>query len=278
MNALFEDMTEEQYFSIEAASNSVLNRMTQSPAHCKYYMETPFKQTDSMLLGSVVHCLLLEPELFEARYAVEPNWDHATDKKIDKRTKTGKAIMQNFENSVGDKKVISADIAVKAKTMANAAEGTVKQYIKNGSPEVSMIWEDKETKLKCKGRVDYVRDFLIDIKTTDNASPRAFQASILKYGYYRQAAMYMDGYEAITGNRPSKFVFIAIESKPPYVTTPYTLDQEAIDIGQFDYRKLLIQYKQCCESGIWPGYEPGTIHLPEWKIASFENELSEIIY
>ena len=76
----------EYHADLSHVSNSMLKVFAESPQ--KYYqmfvaktMPKP-EQTPSLLLGSVVHCLFLEPEKFGAEYAVAPA--------VDRRTKVGK--------------------------------------------------------------------------------------------------------------------------------------------------------------------------------------------
>ena len=75
------------------------------------------------------------------------------------------------------------------------------------------------TGLQCKCRPDWISadgGILVDLKTTEDASPREFQRSIAKWRYHVQAGWYMAGIEAAYGTRPSGFIFIAVEKKPPF--------------------------------------------------------------
>ena len=65
-----EKMTDEEYFALDRASNSTLGRMRRSPAHCRHYMDNPPAPSSSMELGTLVHCLVLEPEEFPKRFHV----------------------------------------------------------------------------------------------------------------------------------------------------------------------------------------------------------------
>lgn len=106
-----------------------------------------------------------------------------------------------------------------------------------------------------------------DIKTSADASPRAFQRDIIKYGYHIQAAMVQDGINHITGKMIDTFVFIVIEKESPHAIGIYELDKESIDKGREEYKLLLedyIPYEKNDEVKIWPGYKPTVISLPSY--------------
>lgn len=73
---------------------SDLDLINRSPAYYRYVKENPKEQTLAMLLGSVFHKLVPEPETFTAEYAVCPA--------VDRRTKAGKEVYQAFVNSLND--------------------------------------------------------------------------------------------------------------------------------------------------------------------------------
>ena len=57
----------------EYVSKTWLDKINRSPAHLKAYLDgfSSF-QSPAMALGSLVHEAVLEPELFESKYCIEP--------------------------------------------------------------------------------------------------------------------------------------------------------------------------------------------------------------
>ena len=94
------------------------------------------------------------------------------------------------------------------------------------------------TGILCRCRPDFWRedDIIVDVKTTEDASPEEFSRSLAKWRYHVQAPFYMDGIELATGRRPKGFVFLVVEKKPPYAVAAYTLDPESIELGRSEYR------------------------------------------
>ena len=60
--AVLYDLPAERYHRAPGVSNSMLKHLARSPAHLQEYLQHPTEQTRDMLMGSVVHQLLLEPD------------------------------------------------------------------------------------------------------------------------------------------------------------------------------------------------------------------------
>ncbi len=267
MNKLICDLPEKDYFAIDAASNSTLSHMIPTPAHCYAWLQTPHKPTKAMIMGSAIHAYTLEGyPAFSARYAPLPEG-------LDKRTKAGKALM--VELAADGRILLDHD---QFKTIRATRESVLKNkiarnYFTEGTPEISMIWHDEYAGYECKGRMDCLYDdsVIVDLKTTDDASPSGFSRSVAKYGYHRQAAFYSDGYTMCTGKRPDRFIFVVVETKPPHAVGIYQLNDTSLEIARSEYRVLLKKYRQCVEEFLWPGFDEATvmIELPSWYMAHY---------
>jgi exodeoxyribonuclease VIII len=136
-----------------------------------------------------------------------------------------------------------------------------------GKAETTHMWTDATTGVECKCRPDWLTsNLIVDLKTTEDASPRGFQRSVANYRYHVQAAWYLDGIEAVTGTRPDQFIFICVEKKPPYAVGVYAADAEMIQIGAETAARDLEVYATCKAADAWPSYsdqiEP--LSLPAW--------------
>jgi len=136
--------------------------------------------------------------------------------------------------------------------------------------EVSAVWRDKETGVQCKARIDRLTvlsgwSMVADVKTSKSAMRQSFSKDLYFYQYHQQAAMYLDGCDALAPH-PRKYVFIVIEKVPPYPVAVLELEQDAIDLGRDEYKKHLATYAECLASGHWPGYDDGIsyVSLPTW--------------
>ena len=245
-------MREKEYRASNGISRSELWQLRESPEKFKWTQEHPEEPTPSLIFGSLVHKLLLEPETFDDDFAIIPD--------VDRRTKAGKEAYNAFLSGFSERYIISHSDYEKALQMANKAKQTpfVSKLLDNGKHEVAYYWEDDLTKELCKVRLDCVSEvggkkIIVDYKTTANASTESFMRSAINYGYDFQAAMYCEGYEKSTGKKPL-FVFIAQEKEPPYAVNILQADEYFLKRGYDVFRELIGVYHDCKESGNWYGY------------------------
>lgn len=265
-------MTDKEYRQHEGVSRSQLWKLRESPEKAKYAWEHPEPPTPALLFGQAVHKLILEPDTFDDEFAVAPN--------IDRRTKDGKTAYNAFCESLGDRQVITLEQYETAVEMRNKAisEPFVVKLL-NCDHETPFIWTDVLTNEVVKIRLDgigYLNDtpFVIEYKTTEDASTDGFIRSAIKYGYDFQAAMACEAVEIVTGKKPI-FVFIAQEKKPPYSVNILQADKLFIQRGYEIYRELIGIYHDCKKSGNWYGYLGAyniinNLALPSWAAKELE--------
>ena len=143
------------------------------------------------------------------------------------------------------------------------------QAFRNGYAEKTLVWKDRETGVWLRCKPDFLPNALKivpDYKTTADASPEGFQKAIDTFGYFMQAPLYLDGIEAVFGERPAHWVFVAQEKEPPYVVELHELTEEALYRGSRENRTAIRRFAECLSKGHWPGYSTGInqIDLPAW--------------
>lgn len=266
-------MTNAEYHASGAVSKSILDMIHKSPAYYKHCMENPREQTEAMLLGSVVHKLVLEPAEFTGEYAIAPE--------CDRRTKDGKAAYNAFIEALGaGLTAVPAATYETAKAMAEAvrAHPIASMLLQDGNAEQSFFWE--RDGIKCSCRPDWLRDdgLVVDLKTTKNSSSDEFKRSAYNFRYYVQAWWYLDGLLRC-GITAEKFIFIAVESAPPYHVCVYAADDMFVKLGKIEAMEDFETYRRCTESGEWYGYEKHpAVHdlsLPEYVAKRFSQEYTE---
>ena len=122
--------------------------------------------------------------------------------------------------------------------------------------------------------VDSMR-LILDIKTTDDASPHRWQWSAVDYGYHRQAWIYREA----VADKTYRFVFAVVEKpKPstrgiPPTVALYELDDAAMGMGYEDTRDLVAQYMRRTEENDWQQpYSDGIVPLQLPKRRVYEGE------
>lgn len=153
-----------------------------------------------------------------------------------------------------------------------------------GEPEASAFTRDPETGVWLRCRYDYLRRpgsngrlLLVDFKTADDASEDAFSRSAKSFGYHVQSHFYSWMARLLGLANDVAFLFVVIETKPPYLVNVIELDVTARRIGQLLTRQGIETYRRCTETGVWPGYpseEPARVSLPVWYERQYEDQLT----
>lgn len=262
------DMKDADYHKIEALSASGAKKILRSPAHFVVWRTQKSDPTPAMLFGRAAHTAILEPHLLESVVVKRPD--------IDRRSKAGKEIHEAFEKENGDKVILSPDdfdrvLRVRDSVLAHPA---AQMLLANTKKEVSLFWMDGAYDVPCKARYDALREDggIVDIKTTEDASPDGFGRMIASYQYHLQAAFYFNGSEAALNRTPPFFAFIAVEKDPPFAVGCYVLETAHVLAGQRLAESALSRYAEAVRNGRWDAY-PMTIQpakLPAWAMR-FDN-------
>ena len=259
---IYTDLSNEDYHKGGGLSASGLKRLSRSPEHFK---KSITKETDAMRIGTATHCAVFEPERFAVEYI-------APDHPLNRATQEGKAEWAELleTGKIVLKQEEYRDILNIAESVRRNALSRI--LVEGGIAEQSVYWkqtvqwgEDEETKILCKCRPDYVKQLdegylVIDLKTTQDARPNKFErSSYWDYGYHIQAAHYTTGMTAAVGIPPRDFIFIAVETAPPYGVSVYQSSRSFLNRGIEENDALYKVYARCMREGAWPGY-PEMMH------------------
>lgn len=242
-------------------SRSELMMFDECPA--KWIRGWTRKESTSTEWGSLMDALVLLTKLqFERRYVVAPaeypaevkgqrvmkpwNWN-ATFCKEWRDEQSGKTVLKESEWQ-------EAQSALAALGTHNAA----------GEKQVMAVAEWREsgllTSIPLKVLIDIVPDnpafhaCLADFKTSASADPKRWPFVVDSYGYDVQAALYLDAYNAATGEERTDWLHIVQENEPPYHVELILLGSEFIELGRAKYRAALQHYAECLRTGVWGGY------------------------
>jgi exodeoxyribonuclease VIII len=245
-------------------SASCIKNFLKSP---KYYYYNKFlkPKTDRerfFAIGSAIHEMILEPEMFFTNFAVCP--------KLDKRTKVGREYYEKFEQDNKGKTVIedSEMTVVVAVAESSRKNKTLTDLIVNSYYELSCYTEDEATGLKLKMRPDSMcktKSTIIDIKSCLDSSAKEFKKSVYKYNYSISAAFYSDFLKR------ENYVFAAVEKEAPYQVSLYTLNDEMIEYGREQYRMGLDLLKWSIDNNYWADYNEFEILKECYQLGNLDN-------
>lgn len=264
------------------ASNSVLTIIDEDcPLIYRHWLDHPEddETTDAMIFGNVFHTLALEPDAFDARYAVKAD---DAPKRPDKRQlaaflagrkqqpQSVAAIhyWQSWDLQNAGKIEVGAKDYDQAQAMVAAMRGhvmhfreaklsiTVGELIDACAKEVVVRWIDEDTGLLCKLRADLWSEelaFAGDLKSCLHAGKAEFARTINRRRYHVAHSHYCEGFRC--AGRPLKsFALIATEKRRPHATGTWHVDAASEargwDIRQRSMRKLAA----CRDSGRFPSY------------------------
>jgi exodeoxyribonuclease VIII len=262
------------------------SRNKRCPAKFKLWLDTRDQQpqSEAMLLGSLLDCVLLEPDAFDSRYVVVPeDAPKRPPKRIEDYKKpsietiTACAWWEEFETARAGRTVVTAGQRDRALAMAaSLRERSDFRTILDSGTKAVIVAELCGQLCKCEidvfvlaGRYHY------DVKKCVDASNSAkgFVKSILDYRLDIQAAFYLDLGDAI-GHPREGFCFLACEEEAPHFTNAIRLpaDDVRIEHSRRQYRAALQTLARHIAGNHWPGYTKFEIpNWPEW--AQFEAEM-----
>jgi exodeoxyribonuclease VIII len=234
----------------------------------------PPKESDAFAMGHAVHCLALEPESFSDRFFVLP--------KIDRRTKEGKAAYAEIQEASKSKTLLDGDDYADAIACVQALNNHAEFATIMAQPRrVEVPFEFDLFGHRFKAKPDCIIDsmrLIVDIKTTDDASPHKWQWSAVDYGYHRQAYIYQHAL-AVETCQDYQFIFAVVEKpKPstrgiPPTVALYQLDEAALLMGRWDAISLVDEYRKRLETNDWKQpYSNGlkVLSLPKRRVYSEE--------
>ncbi len=261
---MYENIDPDSYHRHYSVSQSKLSVFNVTPYH--YYRQyvkpgAPSKAPSAAFQkGTLIHLAVLEPERFFETVVMGP-----CENKALKEWKDFAIAHGGLTVAKPSEFFMMGEIARQIRANPIAYE-----MIKGSKKEVSISWEDDETGLLCRGRLDAFNEAQLvipDVKTTANASPEKFFRSVGDYRYHVQAAFYSDGVKKILGSkRDPVFSWIAIETTWPYVVQVYEVPEYMIEIGRAEYKTNLRRLAKCLETGVWPCYGDPiiTAELPKY--------------
>ena len=243
---IYDDLTYEEYASIPAYRSHDLTAAIKCPYTWKN--AKPLEQSPALLEGRVQHTVFLEHHKFNDEFVIQPP--------MDRRTKVGKEMYEDFIATVGDKTVITQDLY----DLCMERRKIVEDYVPKETDKVELslvfMWHDQP--FKC--RMDwYDGQDVWDLKTCRDASPRGFKQAINNFKYHMQAALYLDACKAL--DLPAdKFNFLAQAKTDPYPYAVYSMSSEAIAYARAKNEQALAMILECEKSG---DFKPFNLEGPQ---------------
>ncbi len=152
---------------------------------------------------------------------------------------------------------------------------------RGGRPEVSLFFKDAASGVNLRARLDWLdtdrpgRAIMTDYKTIGTGVDlNSIERAIYDYGYHVSGVQYEAAAQALGlagGDAVTTLVFVSKD--PPHLVRVVQLPMETLKLGRAKRRAAINLFKQCTDSGRWPGYdEVAYAGLPGWAQAREELE------
>ena len=222
--------------------------------------------TSASTWGTVVDFMLMNDGKSEPPFVVTPE-TYTNEKGIEKPWNRNATVCREFEDRHEGMLLISHATYEAAQTAVYRIRDDA--YLKplfNGA--AFQMWIEGAYKTKCgavvllKSLIDIVPsktgdclNWLADLKTTTDASTGVWPRKLFDMEYHIQAALYLDMYNAATGEERNTFAHVIQERDAPYEIGRRILDETFIEIGRAKYVEALNILGECYKTGAWPGYD-----------------------
>lgn len=252
------------------------------------------EETNAMRKGTGLHTLTLEPEQFEDRFCVMPDFhlDSANMTKAknksqsdeDRRTESKltnyyKDRVREFGQANPGKSFLSRTDydSILYAIEAMRSRPAICRLLDGASCEVTMT--GFIAGVEFKGRLDVLRQRVIaDIKSTTDVSPRSFGRVFANLHYGEKLSIYRELIRKEWGEICDVKI-VAQEVTGDYDNCLISVPGIVLDNAFTRVLKLIDDYKRCLDSGVWPGVDRGAdeveLYVPNWSMEDAGEELVE---
>ena len=277
----------DEYCKLDRMNASTLVYAAHSMKRMKRIMDSGFgEESDAMRLGTGIHVLLLEPDEFEERFVVMPDFENdignmrAAKRKDEpdkerrttsKQTKYYKAKAAHFKQTT-DKSILTRaeyDTALHAIEELRSRPHIV-EVLDQCEKEQTLLGEIHGVPFK--GRVDLLRvkrPLVVDLKTTKDCHKSAFGKQFMRLRYDMKLAIYRELATQRLGEKPEVAV-ITQEVEGDFDNTFVPVSDAVLDNAWGKVVKLLAKYVEAKKENYWPGVDGGKklyeLVIPNWAM------------
>lgn len=246
-----------------AISCSMLKPLLISPADFMAALVEPVTFSPAKDFGSLLHVLLLQPEIVSQEIAVYPGMAVARDSEFKQFS------IENSNKIVVDEGTFAKALKLCEKIRDRPYKGRpLGKFLEEAKTEVSIYFNDHTTGLRLRVRPDIFHpDITFDLKTTRHGTKPDFSRDAVDLNYDLQAYMYSLGRAMFEGtSTPKPFVFIAAESNTPNSIFILDAGESFMTNGARKYQECMTVYNACTQANYWPDLScTDTIEIDHWQ-------------
>lgn len=254
MSKLINNISDEEYEKLDGINFSKLKHFLDSPYHFKKNMEKTEDDEDktALRIGLAVHCLALQPHLFNDKFAVMIE--------CDRRTKEGKQMWAEFIANNENKMCLSIKEfgtamkcyeSIKHNKYFNAVSSMNDEVFFEAGGSMELFGS------KIKGRIDLFnksKNVVLDIKTCSKIPTiDNIRNAIYQNKYHMQAYFYKSIVNSVFDCNP-KFVFLFVDKKNFNAIGLAEVGPEFFNRAEEELNRALCRFENCKQNGLWPAF------------------------
>ena len=277
---MIDGMSFADYVNIDAVNAStLLTHWGRTPLEARYEQLHGNDSSSAMTVGSAAHAAILETNTFEDVFVTQPTAGGLGFG--DFRTKAAREARDTWLDEHKDSVTLTDSEYATAIGMRDATkkdEFLTSLLTSPGKNELTLVWTDKGTGLKCKARLDRITTYqgwntLIDVKTARDLDTESCKRAIAKYHYHIRMAWYADALQLLfKGKKEIRVCLMWIKNSPPYLGRVQDLEDDSLAEGRRQYKRLFKLQAEGLKNNKWPGFpdcvEP--VELPSWAYGNDE--------
>lgn len=278
---IYENVPYEEYDRWNAFRKSLVPSALRSGAHLEHFIHKG-KKSASMNFGSLLDCLLLEPNAFADRFVIQPSTYETEVTRGRGSAKTTETVIKPWNANSHTCQAIAREILESGKQVVTTGDyekatrcrdamlsnETIRNSVRHSKTQVSVVWNEPETGVLCKGRFDLIGRCIDDVKTSVDASPDEFPRLAGRFLYHVQAAAYSDAWEILTGKRLPFRLFVVETGDDLFVPAIYGYEHEdTLLAGRLMFKRAcqkILDYETFGFRGYSEFEEP--LEAPGWMI------------
>lgn len=265
-------------------SASCLKSLAKSPEHCWANHLNPNKvrtESEAMQLGSLIHCMLLEPKEVENRYAMIPEGMIRRGAKWNAwvlETGTKRAFVKSATWEKAQETVFRIKKDEVAGMLLNGRKRSIDKEKLFEWTEIAPKSRDADTfagersYVRMNGYIDLVNHTtkrIVDIKTTSNADDLSKLARDGRWDL--QAMQYISAMQHIFDDSYKMF-FLVVEVNSPFRIRAVELSLPALRQGRLDRIRLIREFRERLETDNWSGNTGiSSVDMPSWFSRTLED-------
>lgn len=252
-------MTNDEYRALDGITSTELRRFLKAPILMDH--NPVQKASDARTLGLMAHMVFAGDERLDEIYQKSFYTDGRFKEAKEEKRKA-------LERGIDLLRPALYDAAMDA---GNAAMDLFNAWLHDIGTHECVVFEEpmvaihKPSGLVIKSRPDaavYTDDgvWIVDLKTTSDATPRGFSRQARSNGYITQLAHYAEVMVAHNDAPILGAVIVAVETNAPHAGAVHNIDSEALTMERLDCEEAYSRIHAARTSGVYPNIQPGTLY------------------